>query len=170
MNSYTNTGTQAFTITHARKIASKVATDLKRLQRFYNSPSDSDIQAYETEIIELLKEGYLGTVKYGFKKDDKWIEPTLCYTAKDFSGMSPEDNDPGRITPEVNIEGANFYSYLTYNSNWDKLTSDEKDAFKKALPFQRTGASEPGINGCLITDKIYSSGGKGVERSLVKNY
>jgi hypothetical protein len=170
MNSFTNSGTQVFTITHAKKIASKVATDLKRLQRFYSSPSDSDIQAYETEVIELLKEGCLGTVTYGFKKDDKWIEPTLRYTAKDFASMSAVDDDPGRITPGVSIAGASFYSFLTYSSKWDKLTTEEKDGVKKTLPFYRTGANEPGINGYLSNDKTYTSGGKSLERSTVKNY
>ena len=42
MSSYTRTGTfsDTFTITHARQIASKVATDLLRFQRFYSFPSD----------------------------------------------------------------------------------------------------------------------------------
>src|SRR5665648_439380 len=61
-SSFTFTDTQTFTVTHARHIASKVATDLKRIQRFYGNPSDSLIEKYETEIIEFLKKGYLGTV------------------------------------------------------------------------------------------------------------
>ena len=32
-------------------LASKVATDLKRMQRFYGSPSDADIASYEVEVI-----------------------------------------------------------------------------------------------------------------------
>jgi hypothetical protein len=168
--SFTSTESQTFTATHAKHLASKVATDLKRMQRFYNYPSDSSIASYETEIIELLKKGYLGTVTYGFKKDDKWIEPALRYTAKDLSGMMLSDDDPGRVSPGANVEGASFYSYLTYSSAWDRLTSEERDTFKKDLPFQRGGADEPGINGYLSTDKTYSSGGKALERSIVKSY
>ena len=41
--SYTVTESTTFTVTHARHIAAKVATDLKRLQRFYGKPSDSAI-------------------------------------------------------------------------------------------------------------------------------
>jgi hypothetical protein len=40
-SSYTTTDTESFTLVHARYIASKVATDLKRFQRFYGSPSDA---------------------------------------------------------------------------------------------------------------------------------
>ena len=60
--SYTLSETTTFTVTHARHMAAKVATDLKRLQRFYGQPSNSDIADYEIEVIALLKGGYLGTV------------------------------------------------------------------------------------------------------------
>jgi hypothetical protein len=53
--SYSITETASFTITHARYIASKVATDLKRFQRFYGAPSDDWIDKYETELALLLK-------------------------------------------------------------------------------------------------------------------
>ena len=70
-------------------MAAKVATDLKRMQRLYGSPSDADIASYETEVIDLLKAGYLGTVTYGFRRDNDWIEPTLRYTAHDLAGGPP---------------------------------------------------------------------------------
>lgn len=170
MNSFTITGVQTFTITHAKYIASKVATDLKRMQRFYGQPNDADIIAYETELIELLKIGYLGTVKYGYKKNGNWIEPTLCYTAKEIGGLGFTNDDPGNLRPNANIDNAEFYSFLTYSPLWEKLSQNEKDTFKRTLPFFRGGAKEPGISGYLSKDKIYSSGGKAVERSSVKNY
>lgn len=67
-------------------MAAKVATDLKRFQRLYGSPSDRAIASYEAELIEFLKAAYLGTVTYGFRRDGKWIEPTLRYTARDLAG------------------------------------------------------------------------------------
>ena len=60
--SYTFSEVESFTVTHARHMAAKVATDLKRMQRLYGSPSDASIANYEAEVIELLKAGYLGTV------------------------------------------------------------------------------------------------------------
>jgi Bacterial HORMA domain family 1 len=168
--SYTQTETKTFTETHAKHIASKVATDLKRMQRFYGEPNDANISSYERELIEFLKKGYLGTVTYGYKKNDHWIEPALRYTAKELSGMNSTDDDPGKITANANIEGASFYSFLTYNSAWDNLSNDEKDAFKKTLPFQRGSASEPGVNGYMSNDKSYSAGGKSLDRSTLKKY
>lgn len=168
--SFTLTQTTTFTVTHARHMAAKVATDLKRMQRFYGWLSDSDIADYEAEIIALLKGGYLREVTYGFKRDGKWIEPTLRYTAQDLSGASGSDDDPGRIRPSANISGASFYSYLRYSVAWDGLSETEKEAFKKTLPFQRSGAPEPGVNGYLSRDRTYSAGGRALDRATVRSY
>lgn len=167
--SFTQTNTQTFTLTHAKHIAAKVATDLKRMQRFYGYPTDNNIESYETEVIELLRNGYLGTVTYGFKRNEKWIEPTLKYTAKDLKSDTDGD-DPGKIRPGADISSASFYSYLTYSEKWSRLTFEQKEQFKKSLPFQRTGAEEPLIDGYLSKDHMYSSGGKAVDRYQVKSY
>jgi len=169
-SSYTNSESQTFTLTHAKKIAAKVATDLKRMQRFYGLPFDEDIQKYEEEVVLFLQAGYLKKVSYGYKKNDNWIEPTLHYEAQDLNDASTSDDDPGRIRPGANIANANFHSYLIKNYKWANLTSQEKEAFNKSLLFNRTSANEPGINGYLIQDKTYSSGGKSIIRSTVKTY
>ena len=168
--SYTISETTTFTITHARHIAAKVATDLKRMQRFYGNPSDTRISDYETEVIALLKAGYLGTVAYGFRRNDNWIEPTLKYTAQDLINRSVSDDDPGRIRPGANIDGATFYTYLTYSSAWDSLSEAEKNAFEMSLPFQRTSAPEPGVSGYFSSDLVYSAGGRALNRESVRSY
>lgn len=168
--SYAVTEAQTFTVTHARHMAAKVATDLKRMQRLYGEPSDANIANYEAEVIELLKAGYLGTVTYGFQRNGQWIEPTLRYTARDLAGASASDDDPGRIRHGADITGASFYNYLTYSAAWDQLTDAEKDAFKRSMPFYRTGAPEPGVNGYLATDRVYSSGGRALDRASVRSY
>ena len=130
-SSFTFSETTTFTLTHARHMAAKVATDLKRLQRFYGYPPDAAIAGYETEVTELLKAGYLGTFTIGFRRNGCWVEPTLRYTARDLAGAAANDDDPGRIRPGANIEGAGFYSYLTYSALWDALTGAEQEAFRK---------------------------------------
>ena len=168
--SYSYTESSTFTVTHARYVAAKVATDLKRVQRFYGSPSDADIANYEAEVTEFLKAGYLGTVTYGFRLDGNWVEPTLRYTARDLAGGSANDDDPGRVRASANVSGATFYSYLTYSAAWDQLPQTKKDAFKNLLPFQRGGALEPGITGYLADDRTYSSGGRALNRASVRSY
>jgi hypothetical protein len=151
-------------------MAAKVATDLKRMQRFYGSPNDIDIAAYEAEVTELLKGAYLGTLTLGYRRNDQWIEPTLRYTARDLAGMAANDDDPGRIRPGANISGAAFYNYLTYSSTWNGLSAAEQEAFKRRMPFYRTGASEPALNGYLVNDLIYSSGGRALNRASLRSY
>ena len=168
--SYTVTESTTFTVTHARHIAAKVATDLKRLQRFYGKPSDSSIADDESEVIALLKAGYLDTVSYGFKRDGEWIEPMLRYTAQELAAAAANDDDPGRVRPGADISGASFYSFLTYSAAWNELTHAEKAAFKNTLPFQRTGGSEPGVNGYFEDDRTYSAGGCALNRSSVRSY
>ena len=167
--SHTFTDTRAFTRTHAKHIAAKVATDLKRVQRFYYEPSDDWIDAYEEEAIELLKEGFLGTVTYGFRRNGVWIVPTVRYTARELADTSVDD-DPGRIRPGADTSGASFYSYLVYDSSWDRLEWSQKEEFRSRLPFQRTGAPEPGINGYWSGDLIYSAGGRALDRFNLRSY
>ena len=128
------------------------------------------MQATRQQIIEFLKEGYLGTVTYGFRRDGNWIEPTLRFTARDLSGISANDDDPGRIRPGKDIANATFYSYLTYSPAWEALSGAEKDTFRTRLPFTRNGAPEPGISGYFDQDRTYSSGGRAIDRSSVRSY
>lgn len=169
-SSFTITETTTFTVSHARHMAAKVATDLKRLQRFFGKPSDVSIAEFETEVIALLKAGYLGTVTYGYRRNGCWIEPTLRYTARDLAVASANDDDPGRIRPSANVDGASFYSYLTYSAAWKRLSEAEKESFEKSLPFRRGGAPEPTIDGYLSNDRTYSSGGRALDRASVRSY
>ena len=167
--SFTVSETSTFTLTHAKYMAAKVATDLKRMQRFYGAPNDADIAGYEAEVVELLKVGYLGTLTLGFRRDDKWIPPTLRYTARDFAGTTANDDDPGSVKPGANVVGADFYNYLTYSAEWSKLTTTQRETFKQRMPFYRTGANEPAINGYLVNDRVYSSGGRALDRASVRS-
>ena len=168
--SYSVTETITFTRTHATHIAAKVATDLKRMQRFYGEPSNNWIADFESEVVEFLKEGLLDTVTYGFRRNGYWIEPTLFYTARDLVGNPANDDDPGRIRPGASKNGAAFYSYLTYSAAWNTLTSTEQEEFNRRLPFQRTGAPEPGVSGYVSVDRTYSSGGRALDRASLRSY
>jgi hypothetical protein len=168
--SFTESVSRSFTVIHARHMAVKVATDLKRLQRLYGGPSDQAIADYEAEITELIKAGYLGVVTYGFRRDGKWIEPTLRYSARDLAGFAANDDDPGRIRPGADITNASFYSYLTYSAAWDMLSAGEREAFKSRLPFRRGGAPEPAVNGYMSNDLTYSSGGRALDRASVRSW
>lgn len=168
-SSFTFSNTTTFTATHAKYLASKVATDLKRIQRLYGAPNDYQIERYEQELTEFLKKGYLQEVSYGYQKDGNWIEPTLFYTARDLSTSSGDD-DPGKIKPGANITGAAFTSFMVTNNVYGRLSASDLADFEKDLPFTRSTGSKPGIDGYLSSDNSYSSGGKALDRSSVKKY
>ncbi len=165
MSSYSVTSTDTFTLTHAKHMAAKVATDLKRMQRLYGYPSDADIADYEAECIALLKAGYFGEMTYGFRRNGDWITPTLRHKARDLAGASAPDDDPGRVPPGADISGATFYSYHVHGTGWHAATQSERDAF----PHKRVGAPAPGVNGYLVDDRTYSAGGKALGRSSVRS-
>ena len=167
--SYSVTGTATFTRTHAVHIAAKVATDLKRIQRFYYKPLNEQIKKYEMEVIELLKYGYMDMVIYGFQRNGYWVEPTLSYTARDLSGITASDDDPGRIRPGSSIIGASFTSFLIYNTTWDQLSSEQRDKFSRRLPFQRSAGTEPDVNGNWNKDMTYSAGNRALDRSSLRS-
>jgi hypothetical protein len=166
--SYTATESTTFTLTHARHLAAKVAADLKRLQRLYGHITDERIAQFEGEVTELLRQGYLGTVTYGFKRNEMWIEPTLRYTANELSGGGADD-DPGRILPGKDISNASFSSYLTHSAKWWALSDDQRAAVEGQLPLKRSSGSEPQVNGYFTDDKTYSSGSRSLGRSTVRS-
>lgn len=174
-SSYTLTETKTFTATHAKHMAAKVKTDLRRIKRLYGDksggePNDRRIEEYEMEIIELLKGGYLNEVTYGFQRNGNWIAPTVQYTARELGSSSADDDDPGRIKPGGDISGATFCSFLTYSDAWSDLSESEKNSIKRRLPFSRTTGSTPGVDGYMSSDRTYSSGGRSLERASVRSY
>ena len=123
MSSFSYTDTEAFTIAHARRIASKVATDLLRFQSLYNGvPSDTTIDNYEKEIVEYLRHDVVESVTYGFKRDGKWTEAAVRYRALP-GGTLVTDDDPGKIRPRLDVAGATFTSFLVHNNKrgWNRL-------------------------------------------------
>ncbi|WP_454918543.1 HORMA-1 domain-containing protein [Xanthobacter sediminis] len=170
MSSYSYTESITFTVTHARHMAAKIATDLKRIQRLYGRPSDREITEYEEEAVAMMKYGYLSTVTYGFKRNGSWIEPALKYSARDLAGGSAGDDDPGRIRPGKDVSGASFTSFMTYSEAFFSLSQAERDAFKGGLPIIRTTGTEPPVDGYLDADRTYSAGGRALDRSSVRSY
>jgi len=167
--SYSISESSTFSITDARKLGVKVATDLARMRKFYKEPSEYMITLFEEEIVCFLKAGYLDEVTYGFQRNGKWIYPTLKYTAANLAGGSASDDDPGRIQPGWNVDGAEFHSFLTYNSAFWSLPFEQRQAFKQTLPTQRTEGSEPGVNGYFERDLTYSAGGRALNRAKIRS-
>ena len=160
----TRTHTATFTINQARYITSKIKADLKLLQKAYGDLSDSRIHDFGEEAALLLRDGYLGTVTYGYRRNGDWIL-ALHYVARR-DGTLEADDRAGRVPRQVDVSGAGFYSYLTCSPAWDNLTRAQQQAVGAELPISRSSASPPGASGGYwSTDRTYSSKGTGVTRS-----
>jgi hypothetical protein len=158
------TFSETFTRSNARYVASKVATDLRLLQRFYGRPTDTEIDDYAGELVELLVGGYVQRITYGFKRSSAWMV-ALRYEAR-LDGTLTADDRAGRVIPGIDITGAGFYSYLVHSYAWTLLDPDERARIEARLPVQRTGADEPSSsNGAWIQDRSYSAAGSGVQRA-----
>ncbi len=169
-SSYTYNETESFTVAHAKKLASKVAADLKRFQRFYGAPLDLWIGQYERELIELLKRDAVSEVVYGFKRQGHWTEAAVRYKA--LAGRLLDiDDDPGRVRPNLDVLGASFTSFRTTNSNFAKLTEKERKEIEDAAGFSRVlGSTPPLESGHWVEDLTYAAGGRGLGRSSVRTY
>jgi hypothetical protein len=165
--SYTGTQTQAFTLTTARYVTSKIAADLDLVRSHYQRPPEVDVTRYAEEAAQLLAKRYLGTVEYGFKKNGTVVFALKYETRAD--GLLADDR-PGKVPANLDLRGTTFYSWLTYSDTWDGLDAAGRATFKSTLPVQRTSGESPAMgNGYWESGKSYASNGEGVERKVFQS-
>jgi hypothetical protein len=160
-----STYTATFTITNAQYLASKIAADLKQMQTFYGRPTDMEIDAYQQEMVILLKDSYLSSMDYGFQKDGSWVL-ALSYSVNPLTGSI--DQNPGRIPPGKDITGAQFYSYRRPSQKYWGLQDPERAKVESSNPVKREGADDPSTGLIGSADKSYSSGGQQVDRKIIQ--
>ena len=164
----TRTTTATFTIARARYVTSKIKTDLKLLQKAYGDPPDPEIDDYGEEAAILLRDGYLGEVIYGYRRNGNWIL-ALRYVGRS-DGTLEADDRAGRVPRGVDTNGAAFHSYLTPSRAWNNLSRDQQQAIEERLPVSRTPGEAPGTGGGnWAADRMYSSNGSGVARSTFRS-
>jgi len=160
----TNTLTNTFTITNAKYLGSKIAADLYQMQQFYGSPSLAEINDYVDEAVTLMKDGYLKSVDYGFKKNGKWVF-ALSY---EISAYGTVDNNPGRVALGTNITGATWGSYLRTTDKFENLSIADQQRIKNSISIKRSGAPDPQTGTYGLYDKSYSSGSVDLNRKTIK--
>ena len=163
MSSFSATRSESFTIINARKLASKVATDMHLCAQYYGNPTETEIREYAEELAQYLNAGYLQEYEFGYKKDGKRIV-TWRYKV-DANGQLTTDDRPGKIVPYVDINGAVFYNFLTQNTEFFRLSADGQARFKAGMPLQRVYGQAPADGaGYWTSDRNYYSGGCGLNR------
>lgn len=160
--SYSYTVSDTFTITHARHIASRIASDLRLLSLYYGEPSLGMIDKFLEEIAQLLAKGYLKTFEVGFKRGEVRVI-SLKYEAR--ADGTLEDSRSGGVRPGVDTTGAIGFNFLTHSSKWWNLSESDRTTFEATLPVRRIPGSEPvDGNGYWVSDRSYAAGGTGVQR------
>ena len=161
--SYSYTTTESFTLTHARKLAARVAADMHQCQRFYDYPSDTQIEKYQQELIVLLHGGYFKSYEFGFKTKDERRVVSWHYTVGPSGDL--EGGRSGGLFPSADISDAVTFNFLTYSSEWFALSNAERDKIKASYPVRRTDGSPPSDgNGYWDSSRRYVSGGVAVTR------
>lgn len=162
----TRTASASFTITEARYVGAKVGADLRMINSLYGRPALTDIDDYTEEVALLLRDGYLGTVDYGFQdmSANAW-RFRLRYTAT--TGGQLLDTRPGSLPATASVAGYSWSSYLTYSPKFQLLTSAQQATVKDQLPITRVGAAEPTTSaGSIRSGHGYSRNGVGVNRDV----
>jgi len=162
----TATKTATFTITDARYVGAKIGADLLLLNILYGYPSLAGIGDFAEEAALLLRDGYLGTVDYGFRDTaaNSW-KLRLRYTAT--TGGYLLNDRPGKLPTGAAVAGYPFCSYLTYSAAFHTLTTARQDAVRGALPVSRVGADEPVTGlGTSQSGHGYGRNGAGVTRDV----
>jgi hypothetical protein len=158
----TFTTTHAFTRTSAQYLASKVVTDLRRLSFYYGRPTNTEIEQYYGELVELLVHGYLGSVEYGFNQNGTRVL-SLLYNVRSDGAFT--DARPGSVYARAQISGATWFSFLTYSQEWWNLSPADRAGFKIRLPIQRgDGYAPQDGNGYWVTDQSYTADGTSTQR------
>lgn len=167
--SYTNTVSKTFTVTHARYLASKVATDMALCSRYYDHPKSTSIADYEAELTALIRDGYFKCLQFGFSRNDV---PILAWLYEvDENGVVTCDDSPGKISTGIDVTNTTFFNWLEYSEKFFRLTEEQQEKYLLALPIQRTLQDRPGEGvGVWVSDKNYHSGGVSVSRKKFRSY
>ena len=161
--SSTYTISETFTLTHARRLAAKVAADMHQCQRFYGHLTDTQIENYQQELTVLLHGGYVKSYEFGFTTKDGRRVVSWHYTVGPSGDL--EGGRSGGLFPAAVISGADMFNFLTYSSKWSSLSTIEKDKIKASYLVRRTDGEPPQDgNGYWDSSRQYASGGVAVTR------
>jgi hypothetical protein len=128
--SYSITRSVTFTITSARYLTSKIAADLRSMNRLYGEPMLASIDDFAEEAALLLRDGYLDRVDYGLRRGSaygRWVWVLrLRYVATSVGTL--QDANPGGVPANADTTGASWYSYLVKSSAFYGLTPGQQAA------------------------------------------
>jgi len=161
--SYSYTTSETFTLTHAWRLAAKVAADMHQCQQLYGHLTDTEIHDYQEELTVLLHGGYVKLYEFGFRTKDGRRVVSWFYTVGPSGDL--EGGRSGGLFPSANIFDAIMFNFLSYSSEWSALSTRERGQIKASYSVRRNEGSPPQDgNGYWDSSRHYTSGGVAVTR------
>lgn len=128
----TITRSTSFTIIQARELSSRVAADMHLCARYYGNPAESAIRNYPEELAQALNAGYVAQYEFGYERNGVRIV-TWRYTV-DADGKLTVNDRPGSVAAYVDVSGASFFNFMSWNTTYFASLSDVRARFKATLP------------------------------------
>ena len=157
--SFTTSATESFTLTHARRLAAKVAADMHQCRQLYGKgPSEADIERYQEELVVMLAGKYLDTYEFGFETTDEKRVLSWRYTVSATGDLV--GGRSGGLCATADLRHARLFNQRTPNSSWWSLSADARagvDAKHSVTRVTKSGPSDG--NGYWAEDRVYDSGG-----------
>jgi len=153
-----------FTRTHARKLASKVASDMHQCNRLYGrGPSDAEIQAYMDELVAMLSGAYLLAYEFGFQTGSERRVVSWQYQVT-ASGQL-EGGRSGGLYATADLNGTSMFNVLTPSTEWRILSPGDKAKVNAEHAVTRTIGDGPvDGTGYWATSREYAAGGVSITR------
>ncbi|MGG1518483.1 hypothetical protein ABE504_23900 [Paenibacillus oryzisoli] len=164
--SYTRTDTQTVTYANVRAVNDKIIADLEYVLTLYPSVFTKDrLGNWKHDFYHWMYNGYISTIQVQFHKNGACFYE-IKYDIKT-DGSINNDQNTGRI--RGNLDGATTSIVVTWTNKWMSLTPEEQQAFYKSLkqPWGPVGKTNYATGLIEKTDKQYSSGSFGVQRSIL---
>jgi hypothetical protein len=159
----TNTSTTSFTLTDARRLASKVAADMDQCNQFYGYPSHEAILKYLDELTIKLSEKCIEAYEFGFETPDGKRVISWKYTVSPAGDLV--GGRAGGLYSKADVSDAKHFNFLTPNRNWYAKTDLERSRIDSRHAVKRSLSSGPSDgNGYWAEERIYDSGGVAMTR------
>jgi len=160
---YSYTATESFTLAHAKKLAAKVIADMHQCRRLYGRPSESSIEAYQTELVVLLAGEYVSKYEFGFKTDADQRIVSWRYTVGPAGDL--EGGRSGGLYATADIDDARMFNYLWQSDKWNDLLPSEQAKVNAKHTIERVAGDPPSDgSGRWVRDRRYVAGGVAIER------
>ena len=164
----TLTRTASVTLTDARHVLWRIATDLRALRLHHGLITTAYEEEVTYDLLQFIYRGLVDEIEFRFVavgSNTRTYAVRYAMT-RDWSG--DDDDDAGGLR-YLDLTGTSFQLTVTYSSTWRALPADAQTVFRRGL--KRSWGPVNDVHdgvGAWVTDRTYGSGGLGATRSVFR--